>query len=432
MFRNKKGAITPTPGTDIAALVLLIALFMIVYVLLLPPADRQDLLESNPNYNNGGTSGDYNDSYYQGISLLSASPGKLYPFERNTITKDFPPAILFTRTESDTINLASQIEVKRSPFSEQTRTYTFAADDLNDIINAKLFFFIQEGDGTFYVELNGQTIFEQELGTSDIPITLPVNALRANNNLKIGVKGIFWEGYILKDVNIKFDKNYENTIVKRTFDLSASERNGAENVKLGYYLNCIKLGENGFLTILLNGRILTSDYVVCDIGKKTIDLPIEKLRTGENTIEFGIDQGDYELNDLTLELKVGKATYPTYNFELNDDYYFDINTDCYSTCRDDCYDYCSSDDCFSACLNDCDAECTRGGVYLEMRFVNDDDNNRKKRGAITINEQQINFNTDKTLYTRDITNAIRRGDNIIKIVPQSNMEIGSLRIVFVR
>ncbi len=431
MLRNKKGVVTPTAGTDIAALVLLIGLFIVAYVLLLPPADRDQLLKENPNYRDGnGSYGDYGP--INGISLLSAIPGELHPFERNTIKRDFPPAILFTRAESSTLNLATALEVKKSPFSEQTKTYTFSADRLEDITGAKLYFFIEEGDGTFYIELNGQTIFEQEIGSNDIPIDIPANALRANNNLKMGVRGSLWEGYKLKNVYIKFDKNYANTIVRRSFELSPNERNGVESAKLSYYLNCIKIAQNGYLTILLNDRILKSDFVVCDVGKQTIDLPREKLRTGTNNLEFRIDQGDYELNDLTLEVKTGQASYPTYNFEVDDDYYFDINTDCFASCRDNCYDDCGSDnDCFDVCLDDCDAECSRGEVVLEIRFVNDEDNRRKK-GSITINDNQINFNTDDTLYTRDITDTIRRGDNVLKIIPQSDMEIADLRVVLIR
>ncbi|MEK6940489.1 MAG: hypothetical protein AABW49_01145 [Nanoarchaeota archaeon] len=419
MLRRKRGEITP--GTDVAALVLLIGLFILLYVLLLPPSDRAALLgEDGTTVDKDGESND------KGLTLLSAVPGDLSSFDKSEIVKELATATLFTKSESVVTNLATGISVSKTPFSSSNRLFPFQAENLNDIESAKLFFFIEEGDGTFYVKLNGVVIFEQELSPADIPIELPVQALTANNNLELGVRGRWWEDYTLRDINIKLQTAYENTRARRAFFLTNTERKGVEDAELSYFLDCLTLSKNGLMTVLLNEKILSSDFVVCDAGKQTIDLPFRLFKDGENIIEFRIDKGNYQIEDLKLKIKLGEAEFPRYNFEVDDDTYFEIFTECYDACIDDCEDDCgSNEDCDELCVNDCRDECDRKEVVIKLKF----DGEERARGAITINEFQINFNTVDSKYERTITESIRRGDNVIKIIPKSEFEIIDLRVV---
>ena len=165
---------------------------------------------------------------------------------------------------------------------------------------------------------------------------------------------------------------------------------------------------------------------MCDAGKQTIDLPFRLFKDGENIIEFRIDKGNYQIEDLKLKIKLGEAEFPRYNFEVDDDTYFEIFTECYDACIDDCEDDCgSNEDCDELCVNDCRDECDRKEVVIKLKF----DGEERARGAITINEFQINFNTVDSKYERTITESIRRGDNVIKIIPKSEFEIIDLRVV---
>ncbi len=424
MFSGKKGVVTA--GSDIAALVLLMGLFILLYVLLLPPSERNALLD-----NNGSSSTDHNnDNFVEGTTLLSAKPGDVQPFKKATITREFSPVLLFTRTETSTVSIASSATVKKSFFGEETKTYSIPLDDIKEITDAKLFFFVNDGRGTFKTTLNGQTIYESSLSSSDVPIVIPVNTLRPSNELTLGVTGLFWESYDLQNINLKVQRNYANTQAKRTFELPSKEYSNLERATLSYFLNCVKLNERGTLTVVLNGYVIATEPVACDAGDLHLDIPEERLRTGTNTLEFTIDQGDYEIQDMELQIRTGDATFPTYNFDVDDDEYFDVFTDCFDSCQDDCFDECrNNNDCLDLCLDDCSYTCDRGEILLQMRFGSGDD---RKKGAVTINEQQINFNTDETVYIRDITNSIRRGDNVLQIIPQSEFEITDLQIVFVQ
>ncbi len=421
MPKNKKGI--DTPGSDVAALILLIGLFILAYILLLPPSTRDDLLQSN-----NGKPIPQDGSTLEGLTILNAKPGDVHAFERNVAVRDLAPATLFTRVQTETINLGTRIEVKKTFFSETSKTFSFTLEEPQDISTAKLFFFIEEGDGTLLVELNGQTIFEQAAGANDIPVALPTHLLQQSNTLTISVRGRFWESYHLRDLNLKIEQQFDNTQVTRTFDLSSKERNALEKATLSYFLNCMSLQHQGQLSIELNGRILRSDYVVCDVKEQTLSLPLQNLRTGTNTLTLSIDQGDYQLEDFVLILRTGDAIYPSYNFEVDDDVYDTLFNTCFISCQDDCYRHCDNDnDCFDLCIDDCDIGCRRGDAVLEMRFGDDN----IKKGAITINEYQINFNTNKVLYSRSITDALRRGDNVIKIIPKSDFEITDLTITVI-
>ena len=416
-MKYKKGG--TEPAGDIAALILLILLSTVIYIVLIPPAEREALL---------GTDNETAGKTPTGISaeqtLLSASPGQVHPFKKGTIRKEITPVSLFTKVEDKIVNLATSLTVSKSPFSEQVRQLSFRVDDINNLDSAKLFLFIKDASGEIFIELNGNIIYEGKLASENVPILLPTSSLKANNIIRFGTKNLFWSKYILSDIYVKTSYLYENTQVKRTFEISTREKSNIEKAKFEYYINCLGK-EQGILSVILNSKLLTDDYIVCGIGKRTLEISSRDLVFGTNVIEFRVDKGNYDIEALELVMDVGEKVFPAYNFEITNEIYKKVFNSCYVDCESDCNDDCGSDtSCFSTCISDCTDTCDRVNVILEMTFSGDE----RKKAAITINEFEISMNTQSSEYVRVISDYIRRGDNVIKIVPKSDFDIGSLQI----
>ena len=416
-MKYKKGG--TEPAGDIAALILLILLSTVIYIVLIPPAEREALL---------GTDNETTGKTPTGISaeqtLLSASPGQVHPFKKGTIRKEITPVSLFTKVEDKIVNLATSLTVSKSPFSEQVRQLSFRVDDINNLDSAKLFFFIKDASGEIFIELNGNIIYEGKLASENVPILLPTSSLKANNIIRFGTKNLFWSEYVLSDIYAKTSYLYENTQVKRTFEISTREKSNIEKAKFEYYINCLGK-EQGILSVILNSKLLTDDYIVCGIGKRTLEISSRDLVLGTNVIEFRVDKGNYDIEALELVMDVGEKVFPAYNFEITNEIYKNVFNSCYVDCESDCNDDCGSDtSCFSTCISDCTDTCDRVNVILEMTFSGDE----RKKAAITINEFEISMNTQSSEYVRVISDYIRRGDNVIKIVPKSDFDIGSLQI----
>ena len=194
------------------------------------------------------------------------------------------------------LNLASVIKIviSKSLFSEETKQLSFSIENIKNLDSASLFFFIKEAKGEMFIELNGNTIFEGQITQDNVPLTLPTGILKANNILRIGAKGKWWNRFSLSEIYVKSSYTYENTLAKRTFEISSREKSNIEKASLEYYVNCMG-NDQGILSIMFNRKLLSDDYVVCDAGKRTLEISTRDLSAGTNVLEFRTDKGNYEI-----------------------------------------------------------------------------------------------------------------------------------------
>jgi len=429
-MKHKRGE----AGTNIAALILLIALFILLFMAFIPVDLREQLLP-------GSSRGSTNQVNDRGVEitgeekvLLSASPGRVSPFEEVTSIKRFTPVLLFSRLEKEIIDISTTISLEKNLFTESDRIFEFSLNNKESIEKLDLLFFIVEGSGNIKVELNGEIVFEDSLESSKIPISLPVNNLKDKNKLRfISTKGFFGDGYKLNEIKLIVNRRSENKMAFRDFSVTDDEKDGLEDVILSYFVNCLSLQEQGTLTINLNNRLLFSDFVFCDSGINTIDISPDRIKPGLNRLEFKIDKGDYQLDDVEMELNIGEKEFPKYNFEVEDDEFDRIIGRCevgFDRCIRECDFDCRSDVCFDRCTEDCEIDfgCEKEfDVILRIDFEGERKDTRK-RAKITINEETVSFDVVDSFYERDISGFIRRGDNIIKIIPRDSFEIRLMRV----
>jgi len=390
-MKSKKGQ----DGVAVATLVLLIALFIIGYVILLPPQEREELLKQDkavePSTNVTG-------EIERGTrTLLSEIPGELIPYERGTKIKSIEPVNLFSRTDSKLINLATNMKVSANLFQESPRSFSFKMRNLDSLQNLNLFFFVREGKGPLKIEVNNALIFEGKVTNSDAPITIPKDILKTDNIIRLSVgKSLFGNSYELTNLYLKQEFSVENKVAKRTFVLSNNEKRGLNRATLYYTLNCRTLSDQGTLTIFINNKHAYNGYVVCDVGTRSLDIDDRKLVRGENDLMFRISKGDYSIQDIELALDIKEWEYPKYTFNLDNDAFDEI--------------FCEE----GSCKN----------VYLGMLFADD----VRKKAALTINEFGISMDTYDFEYYVDITRFLRLGYNVLKIVPYTEFDVDHLSV----
>ncbi|MBI2663074.1 hypothetical protein HYX15_00920 [Candidatus Woesearchaeota archaeon] len=427
-MKSKRGE----AGTNIAALILITALLIVLYIVSIPVDLREELLPgtSSGGINNGGDRIDFIDSEKV---LLSAFPGEVTPFGEESVVKEFVPVLLYSRLEKSTIDLSKTTTLEKSFFIENDRSFEFDLNDVENIEKFELFLFVVKGKGKVKIELNGNLVFEDEIESSRIPISLPINGLRNKNELKLISSRGFGDDYQLNDIKLIVTTRSNNKVASRDFSLTDNEKNGLEGLTLSYFVNCLSLKEQGRLSMTLNNRLLFNDFVFCDSGLNKIDISPDRVKSGLNRFEFNIDRGDYQLDDIQVELSIGEISFPKYNFQVDDED-FDRTTGLCGTgfdrCIRECDFDCGTDSCFDRCTEDCefDFDC-KGDSNIILRLDFKDERGSKiKRANIAINEDTVSFDVVDSFYERDISSFVRRGDNAIKIIPKTSFEIERLTI----
>jgi len=379
-------------ATTVATFVFILALFMLMYVLLLPEKEREDMLgiESTSELDDEELPGQTN--------LLYTSPGKVYTYEKNELNIPINSVSLYAKTEEDIRELATKITVSKSWFSDKTEVLTFKTENKDNLEKLQLYFFVNSGEGEIYIKFNGYTVFEGKISSADSPISLPVDRARSVNVLTLGmVSGDFaGDKYTLSSVSVKQIRKSEKSDEIRSFYLTAGERAGLKKAKLTYFINCLKIDpkEQGDMTLLLNSKELFTQHVFCDAGTQAQTLSISYFIAGRNNLEFKIDKGEYNIEGIEIEMETKEKYYPQYTFELSSDEYDNVADD-------------------------------KKEVNVLFKFPNNKD---YKKAAIMINDHQVNLDTRDDSYKWEISKYTERGTNYIKIIPKVDFEISSLKI----
>jgi len=377
-----------TSGTSIAVFIFLLALFMVLYILLLPPADRNALLyQNNTNVTSTGTTGSN--------LLLKVNPGSIKAETSDQIVHDINSINLYMKNEPVSSDLANSIYVSKGIFSEDSRQIVFNVEDLGNLDRASLYFLVTESKGNLIISLNGVEIYdEKSIGL--INVILPTDLLSESNVITFKASSPGWNifgrnYYSLK--TIKLRQNYELTNNKesRSFLLSEQEKGDGE---LTYVLYCNKLEGGSRLRIFLNDKEINNEIINCNTAEKTIEIDKEDLEKGSNSLMFEIDKGDYVFSDIKMKVDSQEGGSISYKFSLSKSQ----------------YDSVLSEDKFVM-------------IYLEF---NDD---KDKKADLNVDGNEFSLDTNEISYDYDVSNYVKEGSNFFKITPTKDFNIDELRIV---
>ncbi|MEK6974702.1 MAG: hypothetical protein AABW41_05710 [Nanoarchaeota archaeon] len=382
-------------GSSIMVLLILLALFIVLYVLLLPPSERELLLDLNntDTTNNGPGIGSN--------VLLYEIPGTIVPEEDNEIEHKMDSVNVFVKSEPVIRDLASSLQVERSAFGNKDENLLFNIEGINNLDNAILVFSVTQARSSLVIELNGKKIYEKnsKKGTQEI-VQLPKELLSERNELKFSVSGpgiLFFmkNSYSLRDIKLKLELEKINSKETRTFSVSNTEKNNIDSSRLDYFVFCNSLEEPATsLKIYLNEKVVASQVITCGGGERGIDIDTDLIEQGQNELLFVIDSGDFTISEIKLINKLRKGIFNVYEFDL---------------ARKD----------FDEVIKQ------NKRVLLSMTFS---DRTTLKRGKILINDDQITIDTSSDKFAKDISKSVTDGINKLRIVPDKEFIVNTLKI----
>jgi len=376
-----------------ATLVAVIALLVIFYLLFIPPSFRDQILEGNEtNPKLAGTSNE---------TILKASPGTLSRISSEEIEHNIPSVALYSKKDSKVIDSLNTLSVKSSIFGMTKASMQFKIEDLENTNNMLLTFLDKNMNGALNIRLNGNEIFNSEIEKENPePVLLNKNFLSQGNNQldfeaeKAGWR--FWKVNRHKMENIQVTgevKDVSKQMSTNIFIVSATEKSNVKRSILRFTPECVT-GKAGKLNVLVNQHSIYYSVPDCG-GRAVIEFTSDVLREGENTIVFDSEEGNYLIDLIMVSSELKEVLQPAYYFEITEGMLSDVRDGKYS-------------------------------LALKITFTEDKD---QKSGALNINGRETNLFQTGNSYSKNINDYVIQGNNAIKIVPETTLEILSMEVV---
>ncbi len=381
----KRGQAT---GGGPATLIILITILIVLYIVMLQPEDRVELLDEDDNGHDGR-------DVKENITLLEEHPGRLDFFRTKEFEHHIDSFVLYKTTESSVIKKENPFSVKNGWFDRRDKSIRFTTEDLENLENVLLSFTAPRHRGTLIITLNGETIFESELRQSIVdPIGIDKAYLREQNELVLSVSSVGWQFWSTNEYMIEALKlTGDMTDVSRqqssnVFVLSEVEKSNIDEVKLKFNPDCLP-NDVGNLEVFINNNRIFHGIPDCGI-LNTKQFSPAYLNAGQNSLVFRTDKGSYIVDNIKVVTRLEDVLYPFY--------YFDINETLWEDFGDEKLDF-----------------------ELTLTFFDD---NEFKKAKIFINGRKTFMNTYDSEWTRNINNFVQEGTNGIKIEPdETKLEV---------
>lgn len=398
MVRSRRGQ----SGSRAAVTVLLVGLVIILYLLFLPPADREELLSGVPGSSPGGPGGYVptpGGPVSGGVMIADKYVGTLRSESGSTQEHNIPSTTVFTRVNTEEVKFIDSLYVKGSAFSNQDAVFTFRADT-GAGENYLLTFNVDEAQGPLTIYLNDNLIFERAVTSrSPAPIKLPQEYLRPDNTIRFTTATTGWEfwnsnEYRLRNILVTGEiADFQGATSEQHFTITPEEFERTEKGVLEFVPNCDSR-QTGRLSVAVNGKLMYNGFIDCGILTRQ-DIAKENLNIGDNRIGFTSSEGSYIIDRIKLVTLLEQEEHPTFYFNLPPDMFQQANV-------------------------------FAGRVVLTIRFS---EGNTVKRGSIIINGFQDSFSTQNYFYQATLDpNVLIPNANSIQIIPDGTLNIPQLRV----
>ncbi len=380
-----------------AGFIAVIAGALLLYILLLPPDVRDELLDEN-----GVTPPDNgvlpDDDILNGINrtLLDESPGRLSYQRFDEYEHNFPSINLFSTTSGKQREIGNALYIKSGIFDRKEEFVEFEMPKRDLVENIYLYFDLnrnRNNKGELIIWLNDKRIFRGEVGDSlSDPISVNKDDIRESNVLGLEVSGVGWKFWTTNEYEVNNLRVFYDEMDKsrqegsNSFIIRDSEIQNMDMAKLEFNADC-NPREAEVLEVSLNRHTIYSSVPDCG-SMNRVDVSKDVLRAGENTITFRGTKGDFLITNSRLRTEMKEIAYPVYYFEV-DDRLFDTKEN--KSVLDDRYD-----------------------VWLNFRFIDDGE---RKTARVFINGNQFYLDTNGGDYKRKINHYVEEGTNAIKIEP---------------
>ncbi len=372
MFYKKRAQASST-----AALLALLAVFILLYMLLIPPDLRQDLL-GNDQGTDQNPSTDSPTSFTYNKTVLDVTPGRIDYLKFSEYEHPLPSVNLYSTTTSKELDIGDSVYVKNGIFDRKIANLSFSVDDPENMDNVLLSFKLnpnRNNKGMLTIKLNGHSILNKELGTSQNE-PIKITSLDKHNTLSFEVSGVgyrFWttNEYELEDLKLFYDLTDISTQEsKNVFMVTDSEKFNLDKVSLKFFPDC-QPSTAGKLNVYINNMQVFSS--VPDCGQlNMVDFSPSVIESGNNRVVFGSDHGRYLIDQIMITTEMKAMTYPVYYFDLDNRFFTKSTTD------NDEEDVCGEIDgvCPKGCDPDLDKDCClqeTSGYWCDYQPANQDD-----------------------------------------------------------
>jgi hypothetical protein len=389
----KKRGQKAIPGSAAGALIGIITIVIVFYIILIPPAEREKLLGDEPyapvdDY----IPGEAGETEEEGI--LQEYIGRLESVDYKTYEHSIPSIFLKEITESVLLTEENPFIIKKG-ITSQYKTIEFALQDPENTDNVLITFNAPTHNGVLKIIANEQTIFEGEIQTqSPPPIKINKKYLQEQNKIELQVHGfgIPAKTYEIENLKIIGDiTNIKKQEASHLLTIQAAEYDNMERANLDYTPICNQASA-GIIEVYINKNLMFSGVPNCD-SMARIDLYPEDLNKGRNEIEYRLINGMISIEQIRLK------TYMRTQEKWSNYFYITEK------------DYERVDNGYNA--------------ILDIEFADD---GYLKEAEININGRLQKIDQTEPDFIRDISSAIKKGNNYIAIKPESNLNILNLEI----
>lgn len=388
MMFNKKAQ---EGGGAAAILVALIALFILVYLMFVPPSVRLDILQGA-----GDSTETETEATPGGSVLLLETPGSIAEEGTTSMSHSIPSVNLYLKKEGKILESIGGVAVARSDFSSAPKTIPFYLADVQNTENVLLSFNAITSEGNLIIRLNGEEIFNKYVAGSVEPLTIRKSLLKDSNLIEFDVTGpgwMFWSknDYELANVELRGDvSDVAHKAASTTFYVDSEEKSTLRRGELYFYPYCTANSDS--LTIKLNGAEVFTGVPQCGYINK-FEVSPEQLMTGANTLDFSIKKGSYTVTRVRFDSELKNKRNKIYHFEVSEKQFSNLSKG------------------YSA--------------YLQLKFAEDYKN---RQGRIYVNNNIKSFDIDEPVYQIKINDFLKEGYNTVKLSPEGSYEVDELKI----
>lgn len=389
--RSKKGAVPEVSAAPAATLVAIIGVAIVLYIVLIPPEARQEILGDAPYSTVPGQTSPSQEIVERDLinrTLVLENIGEVDYIKQTEIEHNIPAMNLYTKTEGSLIKDVASLYIKNTLFSEEFKSVEFQIKYVENSENILLNFLVKDGSGRLIITLNGFEIFNQEIETINIkPIEISKDILKNNNVLEFKVENpgfLFWKvnEYSLEKVTVTGDlTDVSKREASGLFYVEHEEKQNSEKATLNFYPDC-DVRNVGRLSVSLNQRQIYTGIPDCNILNKQ-DFPSEYLAVGNNVLNLFAESGDYYVDNIKVDVELKEPDTYIYYFNM-DESYFNALTEKDPVCGD--VDNICPDDCDADLDKDCCFEASSKNFWCDIATSETDD---RCVGAVTFDRCKL-------------------------------------------
>lgn len=360
--------------------IIVIAVLLIGYLLLMPAKDKCKVFPDSPDCKEKTTTSE------GAVVLMSEEPGFLQPIEESAEYK-IGVVDLFNRENTEIpIKLSAEAVVEKSWFNSKTINEEFVVPGRAQKVT--LFIGIQEASelAALGVVLNGRTV-TRVVGSGVHVLEIPESRIKHSNTLKLVASTPLLYGrtnkFLIDSLILKTKYSLTQPEIGRGFVIE-QDVNDITSATLQFDADCYSTDA---LQVKINGKQILNENICTSYSND-----IKNFLARENLFIFSSD-GNYFVDNIKLKVKFKQRDYATYYFAIDKDNYDKIDE----------------------------------GKVLAMLGLRFPDTEHKEV-TIYVNGNPVKIDTEKIDYKTSIGRLLLKGQNSIKIVPDTKVSIGKIEV----